>query len=141
MAKKKVSRVLTLNIKAGEASPATVAKDLGPLGINIMQFCQAYNAATTPSRGLVVPAKITVFEDRSFQFAPKTPTTASLLRRAAGVDKGSAKPNRRAEMSISRDQLREIVDIKLPDMNTWKTDTAEKMVVGAARSMGIEVKD
>lgn len=139
MAKKKVARTLTLNISAGGATPATVAKDLGPLGINIMQFCQAYNAATTASRGLVVPARITVFEDRSFAFVPKTPTTASLLRRAIGVEKGSDKPKRTPEMTITKQQLREIAEIKLPDMNTWELETAEHMVAGAARSMGIGV--
>jgi len=140
MPKKKVLRVLTLNVAAGEASPSSVAKDLGPHGVNIMQFCQAYNAATASRRGLVVPAHVTVFEDRSFGLVTRTPTTASLLRDAAGVQRGAARPNGRPEAWISRDQLRQIARTKLPDLNTTDLATAERMVAGTARSMGIGVR-
>jgi large subunit ribosomal protein L11 len=140
MPPKKVRKVLKLHIHAGEAGPAAVAKDLGPHGINIMQFCQAYNAATASQRGHVVPAHITVYEDRSFTFVTRTPTTASLLRHAAGIKGGSQRPNGRPAAWISREQLREIARVKLPDLNTTDLETAERMVAGTARSMGVGVR-
>ena len=138
---KKVHRVLTLHIPAGEAGPARVGKDLGPHGINIMEFCRGFNEATAHRRGFVVPVEITVYEDRSYTFAPKTPTTASLLVRAAGIDKGSGHPNGVASAAISRAQLREIARTKLPDLNTDDLAAAERMIAGTARSMGIAIGD
>jgi large subunit ribosomal protein L11 len=141
VAKKKVHRVVTVHVAAGEASPSAVAKDLGPHGINIMQFCQAYNAVTASHRGFVVPARVTVFEDRSFTLEARTPTTASLLRKMAGIDRGSQRPNGRPEAWISGAQLREIAGIKLPDLNTTDLAAAERTIAGTARSMGIGISD
>ena len=118
-----------------------VGKDLGPLGINIMEFCKQYNAETQSLRGFVVPAEITVYEDRSFTMITKTPTTASLLRNVLGIAKGSARQNIEKAGIISRDQLRKVAEIKLPDLNTTDLEKAESIVAGTARSMGIEVKD
>jgi large subunit ribosomal protein L11 len=140
MPKKKVHRVLTVHVAAGEATPASVAKDLGPHGINIMRFCQAYNEATATHRGFVVPARVTVFDDRSFALDVRTPTTASLLRKMAGIARGSQRPNGRPTAWITPAQLREVARIKLPDLNTPDLDTAERMIAGTARSMGIGVK-
>ena len=140
-AKKKITRVLRLQVAAGEAGPGVVGKDLGPLGINIMEFCKQYNAETQSLRGFVVPAEITVYEDRSFTMITKTPTTASLLRNVLGIAKGSARQNIEKAGIISRDQLRKVAEIKLPDLNTTDLEKAESIVAGTARSMGIEVKD
>ncbi|WP_093175334.1 50S ribosomal protein L11 [Sinosporangium album] len=140
MAKKKISRVIKIQQKAGEASPATVGKDLGPVGINLMEFCRQYNAATQGQRGFVVPAVITVFEDRSFQLATKMPTTASLLRRAAGIESGSARPGHQSAATITREQLREVAKAKLSDLNTTDLDAAEKIIAGTARAMGLTIK-
>ncbi|MFB9963742.1 50S ribosomal protein L11 [Sinosporangium siamense] len=140
MAKKKISRVIKIQVKAGEASPATVGKDLGPAGINLMDFCRQYNAATQEQRGFVVPAVITVFEDRSFELATKMPTTASLLRRVAGIGGGSTRPGHQTAATITREQLREVAKTKLPDLNTTDLDEAEKIIAGTARSMGLSVK-
>ncbi|RCG32266.1 50S ribosomal protein L11 [Sphaerisporangium album] len=141
MAKNKITRVVKLQVKAGEASPATVGKDLGPLGINLMDFCRRYNAATEAQRGFVVPAEITVYEDRSFDLVTKMPTTASLLRRAAGLDGGSPRPGHEPAGTISRDALREVARTKMPDLNTTDLDQAEKIIRGTARSMGLTVKE
>lgn len=137
---KKVRHVLTLQIKAGSANPAPpVGTALGPHGINIMEFCKAYNEQTKAMTG-IVPAKITIFEDRSFQFVLKTAPASDLLRRAAGIDKGSAKNVQQKVGSITQAQLREIAQTKLPDMNTTDIEQAMRIVEGSARSMGIEVK-
>ncbi|MEU9884808.1 50S ribosomal protein L11 [Sphaerisporangium sp. NPDC051011] len=141
MAKNKITRVVKLQVRAGEASPATVGKDLGPLGINLMDFCRRYNAATEAQRGFVVPAEITVYEDRSFDLVTKMPTTASLLRRAAGLDGGSPRPGHVPAGTISRDALREVARTKMPDLNTTDLDQAEKIIAGTARSMGLTVKE
>ncbi|MBM4411553.1 MAG: 50S ribosomal protein L11 [Chloroflexi bacterium] len=136
---KKVRAVVTLQIPAGKANPAPpVGTALGPQGINIMEFCKAYNEQTKAMEG-VIPARITVFEDRSFNFILKTPPASDLLRRAAGIPKGSAKNLTQRAGSITRAQLTEIAKIKLPDLNTDNLDDAMRIVEGSARSMGIEV--
>jgi large subunit ribosomal protein L11 len=140
-AKKKVTRVLRLQVAAGEASPGVVGKDLGPLGINTMEFCRQYNSETQKMRGFVVPAEITVYEDRSFTMIIKTPTTASLLLNVLGIAKGSARQGTGKVGIMSREQLRKVAEIKLPDLNTTDLEKAEKIVAGTARSMGIEVKE
>ncbi|MFF4620527.1 50S ribosomal protein L11 [Nonomuraea jabiensis] len=141
MAKQKIARVVTLHIQAGEAGPANVGKDLGPLGINLMEFCRQYNAQTQDRRGFVIPAVITVYEDRSFEVLTKQPTTASLIRRVAGLDGGSPRPGHQNGGWITRAQLREVAQAKLPDLNTTDLDQAEKIIAGTARSMGLTVRD
>ncbi|WP_326646361.1 50S ribosomal protein L11 [Streptosporangium sp. NBC_01755] len=140
MSKKKISRIAKLQLQAGEAGPATVGKDLGPLGLNLMEFCRRYNAATQDRRGFVVPVVVTVFEDRSFELAVKMPTTASLIRRTIGLDAGSPRPGHQAVGTITRAQLREVARSKMPDLNTADLDQAEKIVAGTARSMGLTVR-
>jgi large subunit ribosomal protein L11 len=140
MPPRKINRVVKLNIPAGEASPAHVGKDIGPLGINMLEFCRQYNEATASQRGFVIPAVITVFEDRSFTLETRKPTTASLLTHAAGIPKGATAPNGVAVGSITRAQLREIASLKLVDMNAIDVDGAEKMIAGTARSMGIAIR-
>lgn len=130
-----------MQVAAGEASPGTVGKDLGPLGINIMEFCRQYNSETQSMRGFVVPAEITVYEDRSFSMIVKTPTTASLLRNLLGIAKGSARPPTERIGIVSREQLRTVAQVKLPDLNTTDLAIAEKIIAGTARSMGIEIKE
>ena len=138
---KKVRTILTLQIQAGSANPAPpVGTALGPHGINIMDFCKAYNEQTRDQSGQIIPAKITIFEDRSFSFILKTPPASDLLRRAAGVDKGSASQLQINVGAVSRNQVREIAQVKMPDLNTTDIDQAMKIVEGTARSMGIEVK-
>ncbi|GAA2875810.1 50S ribosomal protein L11 [Streptosporangium fragile] len=141
MSKKKVSRTAKLQLPAGEASPAAVGKDLGPLGLNLVEFCRQYNAATQDRRGFVVPVVVTVFEDRSFELAVKMPTTASLIRRTLGLDGGSPRPGHQRAGTITRAQLREVARTKMPDLNTADLDQAEKIVAGTARSMGLTVRD
>jgi large subunit ribosomal protein L11 len=137
---KKVRAVLTLQISAGQANPAPpVGTALGPHGINIMDFCKAYNEQTRERAGQIIPARITIFEDRSFNFILKTPPASDLLRKAAGVDRGSAAQKATKVGKISRQQLREIAELKLPDLNTNDIETAMKIVEGTAQSMGIEV--
>jgi large subunit ribosomal protein L11 len=137
---KKVRAVIKLQIEAGKANPAPpVGPALGQHGVNIMAFCKDYNERTASQAGTVVPVEITVYEDRSFTFALKTPPASDLLKRAAGVDKGSSAQRREKVGQISRDQLREIAELKLRDLNTTSVEAAMKMVEGTARSMGIEV--
>ncbi len=141
MAKKRVITTVKIQLPAGAATPAPpVGTALGPHGVNIMEFCKQYNAATEAQRGTVVPAEITVFEDRSFTFVLKTPPTPVLLRAAAGLDKGSTTPGRAAAGSITDDQLTEIARTKMPDLNANDMEAAKRQVAGTARSMGIEVK-
>jgi large subunit ribosomal protein L11 len=140
-ASRKVAATVTLNLQAGAADPAKVAKDLGPHGVNLARFRAAYDAATAAHRGLVVPARVTVFEDRSFELTLRTPTTATLLLRAAGLERGGARPGGEPAGWIGRDQLREVARAKLPDLNTADLDAAERIVAGTARSIGIGVKD
>ena len=142
MAKKKVAAVVRIQITAGQATPAPpVGTALGPHGINIMDFCKMYNAATETQRGTVVPAEITIYEDRSFTFITKTPPTPVLLRLAAGLDKGSANPRAIKVGRITRDQLQKIAETKMPDLNAIDLDGAMAQVAGTARSMGSEVRD
>jgi large subunit ribosomal protein L11 len=137
---KKVRIVLTLQLPAGKATPAPpVGTALGPHGINIVEFTKAYNERTASQVGQVVPAQITVFEDRSFTFVLKTPPAADMLRKAARVEKGTATAGRANVGRITRDQLREIAQAKLPDLNANSLDAAAKQIEGTARSMGIEV--
>jgi large subunit ribosomal protein L11 len=140
MAKKKLAAIVKIQIPAGQATPAPpVGTALGPHGINIMDFCKAYNAATESQRGTIVPAEISVFEDRSFTFVTKTPPTPVLLRQAAGLDKGSPNPRRDKVGTITKDQLRQIAETKMPDLNAVDLDGAMAQVAGTARSMGIDV--
>ncbi len=139
--RKKVAQVLKLQITGGQATPAPpVGPALGQAGINIMEFCKQYNAATQDNVGTVVPVEITVYEDRSFTFVTKTPPAAVLLRQKAGVDKGSPEPNRNKVATVTRDQVREIAELKMPDLNANDVDAAVKIIEGTARSMGITVQ-
>ena len=138
--KKKVTGLIKLQIVAGQANPAPpVGPALGQHGVNIMEFCKAYNAATENQRGTVIPVEITVYEDRSFTFALKTPPAAKLLLKAAGVGKGSAEPHRTKVAKLSQDQLRSIAEKKMQDLNAGDVDAAMKIIAGTARSMGVEV--
>jgi large subunit ribosomal protein L11 len=137
---KKVRAVVKLQINAGKATPAPpVGPALGGHGINIMQFVKEYNERTANQVGFIIPAEITVFEDRSFTFVTKTPPAADLLRKAAKIDKGSGIPNRTKVGRVTRDQVLEIARTKMKDLNAYDEDTAVKMVEGTARSMGIDV--
>jgi large subunit ribosomal protein L11 len=137
---KKIRIVLTLQLPAGKATPAPpVGTALGPHGINIVEFTKSYNEKTADKAGQIIPAQITIFEDRSFTFVLKTPPAADLLRKAAGVDKGAATTGREKAGTITRDQLREIATVKLADLNANDIEAAMRQVEGTARSMGIEV--
>ena len=142
MGKKKVRTVIKIELQAGKATPAPpVGTALGPHGINIMEFTKAYNERTAQQAGDVVPAEITIFEDRSFTFILKTPPTVNLLKKAAGLEKGSPKPKREKIGKVSRSQVRAIAETKKADLNAYDIDAAVKMVEGTARSMGVEVTD
>ena len=137
---KKIRIVLTLQLPAGKATPAPpVGTALGPHGINIVEFTKAYNEKTADKAGQIIPAQITVFEDRSFTFILKTPPAADLLRKAAGVEKGSSTAGRADAGRVTRDQVREIANIKMTDLNANDVEAAMRQVEGTARSMGIEV--
>ncbi len=139
--KKKVIGLIKLQIQAGAANPAPpVGPALGQHGVNIMEFCKAYNAATESQRGQVVPVEITVFEDRSFEFVTKTPPAAKLVLKAAGLDKGAANPLQPVG-KITKAQVREIAELKMPDLNANDVDAAMNIVAGTARSMGVTVVD
>ncbi|HCB49162.1 MAG: 50S ribosomal protein L11 [Anaerolineae bacterium SG8_19] len=138
---KKVIAVVKINIPAGKANPAPpVGTALGPHGINLMQFCKEYNARTSSQVGQIIPAEVTVFSDNSFNFILKTPPTAALLKKAAGIDSGSAVPNREKVGTVTKAQLQEIAEIKMKDLNALDIDAAMKIVAGTARSMGIVVQ-
>ncbi len=140
MAKKIVGQI-KLQIPAGQASPAPpVGPALGQAGLNIMDFCKAYNARTEKDRGLIIPVVITVYADRTYSFVTKTPPAAVLLKKAANVEKGSAEPNRDKVGSVTRAQLEEIAKIKDPDLNSGSMDAAVAIIAGTARSMGIDVE-
>jgi large subunit ribosomal protein L11 len=140
MAKKKLAAIVKIQIPAGQATPAPpVGTALGPHGLNIMDFCKAYNAATENQRGQIVPVEISVFEDRSFTFITKTPPTPFLLREAAGLEKGSGNPLRDKVGSVTRDQVKKIAETKMPDLNAIDIDGAMAQVEGTARSMGITI--
>jgi large subunit ribosomal protein L11 len=139
MSKKKIKTVIKLQLQAGKATPAPpVGTALGPHGLNIMEFCKAYNERTANLTG-VIPAQITVYEDRTFSFITKTPPASELLKKAAGVEKGSGNPNRDKVGALSRQQLREIAEIKQPDLNAHDLDHATRIIEGTARSMGLNV--
>jgi large subunit ribosomal protein L11 len=138
--KRKLSAIVKLQIKAGAATPAPpVGPALGQHGVNIMEFCKAYNAATESQRGDVVPVEISVYEDRSFTFELKTPPAARLLLKAAGVEKGSGEPHRTKVGTVTMEQVRQIAQTKMQDLNANDLDQAAKIVAGTARSMGITV--
>jgi len=140
MGKKKIRAILKIELQAGKATPAPpVGTALGPHGINIMEFCKAYNERTAQQAGDVVPAEITIYEDRSFTFILKTPPTVNMLKKAAGIEKGSPKPNREKVGKVTRQQLLTIAQAKAKDLNSYEVEKAVKMVEGTARSMGIEV--
>jgi large subunit ribosomal protein L11 len=137
---KKIRIVLTLQLPAGKATPAPpVGTALGPHGINIVEFTKAYNEKTADKSGQIIPAQITIFEDRSFTFILKTPPAADLLRKAAGVEKGASTPSRETVGRVTKDQLREIAAIKMADLNANSVEAAVAQIEGTARSMGIEV--
>ena len=139
--KKKVAALVKVALNAGAATPAPpVGTALGPHGVNIMEFCKAYNAATESQRGNVIPVEISVYEDRTFTFVLKTPPAARLLLKAAGIQKGSAEPHKTKVAKVTWDQVREIANTKLPDLNANDVDAAMKIVEGTARSMGVTVE-
>ena len=139
--RKRVAALVKVQLPAGQATPAPpVGTALGPHGVNIMDFCKQYNAATEGQRGNIIPVEITIFEDRSFQFITKTPPAPELIKKAAGVAKGSGEPNRTKVGSISAAQVREIAQTKMPDLNARDIEMAERIIAGTARSMGINVE-
>ena len=138
---KKVLTIIKLQIPGGQANPAPpVGPALGQHGVNIMEFCKAFNAQTADQNGRITPVEITVFEDRSFTFITKTPPAAVLIKEAAGIEKGSGEPNREKVAKITRDQVRQIAETKMEDLNANDLDQAEKIIAGTARSMGITVQ-
>jgi large subunit ribosomal protein L11 len=138
---KPVQALVKLQVPAGNATPAPpIGPALGQHGVNIMEFCKAFNARTQGQAGLIIPAVITVFKDRSFTFITKTPPAAVLLKRAAGIAKGSGEPNRNKVAKVTMAQVREIAELKRPDLNANDTEAAILMVAGTARSMGIEIE-
>ena len=140
--KKKFAALVKVQLQAGAATPAPpVGTALGPHGVNIMEFCKAYNAATEPMRGNVIPVEITIFEDRSFTFITKTPPAAELIKKAAGIAKGSAIPQKDKVGRLTREQVREIATTKQPDLNVNDIEAAMKTVEGTARSMGVTIRD
>jgi large subunit ribosomal protein L11 len=140
--KKKILTIVKLQIAAGQATPAPpVGTALGPHGLNIMEFCKQYNAATESQRGTIIPAEITIYEDRSFTFVTKTPPAAVLIKQKAGLEKGSGEPNRTKVGTINRTKVREIAELKMPDLNANDVDAAMKIIEGTARSMGVTVTD
>jgi large subunit ribosomal protein L11 len=139
--KKRVSALIKLQINAGQATPAPpIGPALGQHGVNIMEFCKAYNAQTESQRGSVIPVEITVYEDRSFTFITKTPPAAELIKKAAGVAKGSGEPHKTKVGKLTAAQVREIAQTKLEDLNASDLDAASKIIAGTARSMGITVE-
>jgi large subunit ribosomal protein L11 len=138
--RKKLLALVKLQLRAGQATPAPpVGTALGQHGVNIMEFCKAYNEATQHQMGQVIPVELTIYEDRSFTFITKQPPAAELLKQAAGVEKGSAEPNRDKVATVTRDQIRQIAETKMKDLNAHDLDAAMKVIEGTARSMGIEV--
>jgi large subunit ribosomal protein L11 len=139
---KKVAAVIKLAITAGKANPAPpIGPALGQHGVNIMMFCKEYNARTADQAGMVIPVEISVFEDRSFTFILKTPPASKLIAKAAGIERGSGEPNRKKAGAITRAQLREIAQTKMPDLNANDVEAAMRIIEGTARNMGVTVKD
>ena len=140
--KKKLVKTFTLQLPAGQATPAPpVGPALGQHGVNIMEFVKRYNAETESQRGQVVPVEISIFEDRSFTFVTKTPPAAQLLLKAAGVEKGSGEPHKTKVATVTREQVREIAEKKMSDLNANDVEMAERIIAGTARSMGITIKE
>lgn len=138
--RRRVIATVKLELEAGRATPAPpVGRDLGPHGINLAEFVRRYNDATRGQEGMVVPVVVTIYEDRSFDFVKKTPPTAFLLRRAVGIERGSGAPGNGAVGTVTRDQLRQIAETKLPDLNAGSIEAAMRVVEGTARSMGVKV--
>jgi large subunit ribosomal protein L11 len=141
MARRRITAVVKIQLPAGAATPAPpVGTALGPHGVQTMEFCKQYNAATESQRGTIIPVEITIYEDRSFTFITKTPPAPELIKKAAGVDKGSAVPHKTKVGTISASQLRDIATTKMPDLNANTIEAAEKIIAGTARSMGITVE-
>ncbi len=139
---KKIMAVVKLQVQAGAANPAPpVGTALGPHGVNIMDFCKQFNAETQQQTGMVIPAVITIYADRTFTFITKTPPAPNLLLKEAGIEKGSGEPNREKVGSVTRAQLQKIAEIKMEDLNAANMDAAVRMIAGTARSMGLEVSD
>jgi len=139
--KKKLAAIIKLQIQAGAATPAPpVGPALGQHGVNIMEFCKAYNAQTESQRGQVVPVEISVYEDRSFTFITKTPPAARLILAAAGIEKGSGEPHKTKVANLTREQVRSIAETKMPDLNANDLDAASRIIAGTARSMGVDVE-
>ncbi|QOR34566.1 50S ribosomal protein L11 [Clostridium sp. 'deep sea'] len=139
---KKVINLVKLQIPAGKANPAPpVGPALGQAGVNIMQFCKEFNARTQKDNGLIIPVVITVYQDRSFTFITKTPPAAVLLKKAAGVESGSGEPNRTKVATVTKQQVKEIAEQKMPDLNAANIESAMRMIEGTARSMGFVVKE
>ena len=139
---KKVIAVVKLQINAGKATPAPpVGTALGPHGVNIMGFCKEFNAKTSDQVGMIIPVVLTVYQDRSYSFITKTPPVAVLLKKAIGIESGSGEPNKKKIATISKDKVKEIAEIKMPDLNANTVEAAMSMVAGTARSMGIVVED
>jgi large subunit ribosomal protein L11 len=140
--KKKVMTVVKLQIPAGQATPAPpVGTALGPHGVNIMEFCKQYNAMTQSQPGQIIPVEVTIYEDRSFSLVTKTPPAAVLIRQKAGIEKGSGEPNRNKVGTLRRAQVKEIAELKMPDLNANDVGAAMKIIEGTARSMGVTVVD
>jgi large subunit ribosomal protein L11 len=139
--KKRVAAFVKLQVSGGQATPAPpVGTALGPHGVNIMEFCKQYNSRTQSQTGTIIPVEITIYADRSFTFITKTPPAAVLLKKAAGLEKGSAMPNRDKVGKVTREQLRQIAETKMPDLNAGSVDAAIRVIGGTARSMGLEVE-
>ena len=142
MAKKNVLAIVKIQIPAGAASPAPpVGTALGPHGVAIMDFCKAYNERTEDQRGTIIPVEITIYEDRSFTFITKTPPASELIKKAAGVQKGSGEPHKTKVAKLTKAQVRSIAEVKMPDLNANDLDAAEKIIAGTARSMGVTVTE
>jgi large subunit ribosomal protein L11 len=138
---KKIKAVVKLNLSAGKASPAPpVGTVLGPHGINLMQFCKEYNARTSSQVGQIIPAEVTIFQDSSFAFALKTSPTTELIKKAAGIARGSGVPNREKVGALTRNQVREIAETKMKDLNAYDIEEAMRIVAGTARSMGVTIE-
>ncbi len=139
--KKKIAAIVKVQLNAGAATPAPpVGTALGPHGVNIMDFVKQYNATTEGQRGNIIPVEITIYEDRSFTFVTKTPPAAEMIKKAAGVQKGSAEPHKTKAGKVTPAQVREIAKVKMPDLNATSMEAAEKIIAGTARSMGITVE-
>jgi len=142
MGKKKVKALVKLQLEAGKATPAPpVGTALGPHGVNIMEFCKQYNERTASLGGTVIPVALTIYEDRSFTFVTKTPPAYDLLKKAAGVEKGSARPNKEKVGKVTEQEVRAIAELKLKDLNAFDVEAGGRMIKGTARSMGLEVVD